>query len=297
MAVALDEPTGICQVAQQLSDEQRVALGLDMDGLGELDDRDVERVACGDLDELLHLGLAQAGQLDPRDMGLPAQIGEHAGQRVRAIEVGVAERADGEQAGRSDPHDVAQEQQRRLGGPLQIVQDEQQRNRQRHPGEHGADRLEHAVAAGLGLVASVRADERETVGDPGHQPRQIGPVCTYEVAQLVGRTTDDQRSEGVHEGLVRHTEFLVAASVEHRRAVCGVDSAGQLGHEPRLANPRFPGHEHETRRARERLAPTLLEHRHLSRPADEHEPPRRVERIGQRRAKTAAHVPVHRARV
>ena len=110
-------------MAQELSDEERVALGLEVHGLGQLDDRGVEGVAGCDLDELVHFGFAETAQLDPLDVAVPPQVGEDARQGMGAIEVGVAEDTDGEQAGRSDPHDVAQEQQRRLRGPLEVVQD------------------------------------------------------------------------------------------------------------------------------------------------------------------------------
>jgi hypothetical protein len=102
VAVAPDERTGLGQVAQELPDEQRVALGLHVHGLGQPDDRGVEGGAGCDLDELVHFGFAETLEVDPLDVAVPSQVGEDARQGMGAIEVGVPEGTNGEPAGRLD---------------------------------------------------------------------------------------------------------------------------------------------------------------------------------------------------
>jgi hypothetical protein len=294
VAVALDEPARFGQVPQELTDEQRVALGLDVHRLGQLEDRRVEGVPGRDLDELLHVRLAQPVHLESLHVAFATEVGQHAGEGMGAVEVGVAERPDGEQAGRRRPGHVPEQEQRRLGRPLQVVEHQQDRHGERHAGEDGRDRLEHAVAPRLGLVAVVLAGQRQAFGDGGEQPGQVGSVGADEVAQLVGGAGRDQRPEGVDERLVRHAELLVAAPVQDGGTV-GVHPPRQLGHEAGLAHTRLTRHQHEPARTGDGPAPALVQHRHLGGAADEHEPLRGVERVGEGRAEAAPDVPAHAA--
>ena len=64
--VRLDGP-GLDQVAQDLAHEERVAVGLAGDGMGEPDRSIVESVSGSGFHEGHHSGVVQPDQVDPRD--------------------------------------------------------------------------------------------------------------------------------------------------------------------------------------------------------------------------------------
>ena len=72
------------------------------------------------------VGLVEPAQLDPVEVVLAAQLHKHVDQRCRPL--GVADRGHDQQrrlAGRA--HHLAQHQQRRLVGPVQVVEHEHDR--------------------------------------------------------------------------------------------------------------------------------------------------------------------------
>ena len=108
-----------------LADEERVAPGLVADRLGEVGRRPVD--AGGELDEAGDPLRAETVEGDAaRALDRP-QVGERLGERMMAPELDVAVGADDQQSGvREAPGDEAQQQQRRLVGPVQVVEDEHQ---------------------------------------------------------------------------------------------------------------------------------------------------------------------------
>ena len=99
----LDEHAGLGEVAQHLTHEERVALGLGVQRPGEVEAGLLEVVAGGHRHEAGDLVAVEAVQVEPLDAGLAAEVGERVGERVAAVEVGVAVGAEHEQPHRRRP--------------------------------------------------------------------------------------------------------------------------------------------------------------------------------------------------
>ena len=89
----------------------------------------------------------------------------------------------------------------------------------------------------------------------------------------------DQPAQHLHHRLVRRQRLLVEAPVEHRRAVA-VRHRGDLGREPRLADPRVAGEQDERPLPVGRVPPGALEVRELDAAPDQPVP---FHRGGERR--------------
>ena len=82
-----------------------------------------------------------------------SQVGEQRAERMRAVDLGVAVRADHQQVQVAfAAQHVAQHVQRGFGRPVQVVEDEQCRCDLRLRLEPTRDRLEQQVALGLGIA-------------------------------------------------------------------------------------------------------------------------------------------------
>lgn len=134
------ERAALGEVAQDLADEERIALGLAVDRLGEgprgllLADR---------VDERLHLVAVETTQEGPLVEVLAAERGDRIGERVRSVELDVAVRAHDQDALAAQvAGEVLEEQQRRLVGPVQVVEDQDQRAGRRRVGEEGRHAFE-----------------------------------------------------------------------------------------------------------------------------------------------------------
>ena len=113
-------------------------------------------------------GLVEPGEVQPRHPGLAAQVGEQLAERVVAAELGVPVGGDDQQLPRPGrPRDVAQELEGGGGGPLDVVEHEQQRALRRRGDEPSRDGVEQSVTLGL----RVRTDGRWQVGLPGRDLR------------------------------------------------------------------------------------------------------------------------------
>ena len=91
----------------------------------------VEVVTGDRLHQRRHLRLVEAGEVEPADTpGSRRRVGEHLGERMSAVEVGVAVRREDEQPHRrTGTEHVAEQQQRRLVGPVHVVEHEDHRDR------------------------------------------------------------------------------------------------------------------------------------------------------------------------
>ncbi len=89
-AVAVDDGTGLDQVAENLPYEERVAFGLPSEGMGELDGVLVEIVTAGLGEELADPLLIDPAERESFDAGFSTEVADRRGQRVRSVDVGVA---------------------------------------------------------------------------------------------------------------------------------------------------------------------------------------------------------------
>ena len=84
----------------------------------------------------------------------PRSALEHVGERMRPIELAFAVRGhDGEARRTGRAHDVAQEQQRGLVRPVEVIEDDQHRDAAGRCGQHRGDGFEESITLGLGLMA------------------------------------------------------------------------------------------------------------------------------------------------
>ena len=142
---ALERAGRVAQVAHDLLDEERVALGLAVQRRDE-----VRRGASAP-------SIAASARRPRRARGrrastrvkLSSRRSEaiSSRQRVAALELGVAVGAEEHRAARlRRSHEMAQELQRRAVGPVQVVEDEQQRGAAGELGEQRRERVEQALA-------------------------------------------------------------------------------------------------------------------------------------------------------
>ncbi len=152
-ALPLHQGTGLDEVDEDLTDEERVALRLARDHLGELGHPLRVDLATGRLgQEVRDLVLVQPDEVDALDAGLAAQVGQRGGEGVGPGQVGVPVRAHHEHSGVIHVADqVAQEQEAGLVGPVQVVEDDQDRGLLARPGQEVGDGAEEAEALGVGI--------------------------------------------------------------------------------------------------------------------------------------------------
>ena len=239
-ARAADLHPGLDQVADDLLDEERIALGLLVQGMGEC----TRGAHPGPHpDELGGLGLAEPPEVELGGEAVPAQLAERVRERVPAL--GRPVRADDQQARRvRGASEMAQQQQRRPVGPLEVVEHEQHRRRPRELDEQPHHRLEQPVALGLGLVLW---RWRKIGGAPaqlGDQPRELRPVLARARPQVGERGVQGPVPEGLEERLVGNDGLARRAPREHDRARV-VDAPRELGRERGLADPRVAGEQHD----------------------------------------------------
>ena len=157
--------------------------------------------------------LSEPAQPDAVQRAVALEVGERAGERAAAAELGVAVGADDlQRAGAGRAQHEAREQQRAAVGPVEVVDDQQQR---RALGERGVDGVEQAVAR-AGVVGRAGL---ERVGGAG-------------LAQRLG------------ERLERRERLLRAAAEQDGGAV-GERGGGELVGESGLADARLAGQQHE----------------------------------------------------
>ena len=274
---------GVAQVAHDLLDEERVALGLAVQGVDErrLGLRHAER-----RHELGDLRLGQTAELDVAEQPFAAHVADQLVQRVAGLELGVAIGAEQQRAARLRRADEVPEQlQRRAVGPVQVVEDEHERRAVADLAEQCGHRVEEAQAAGVSVVAVraglvVLAARRAELAE---QDREVGGADADALAQRLERRAGRPAADHLDHRLVRRERLLVEAAVEDVGAVV-VGSLPDLGGEAGLADPGVAGQQDERMGAVDRLRPARLEHVELERAADQRVPfERRRERRRPRR--------------
>ena len=164
---------------------------------------------------------------------------------------------------------MAHEQQRRLVGPLQVVEHERHRLDARDARHEHGHRLEQAVTLRLGLALQRCGEVGHALGEQRDEPGELAAEALELRAQRGARRRRDVVVERLDERLVRHQHLLVAPAVEHGRAV-GVQPAGQLTRELGLADAGLTRHEQRPASARARVRPRLEEPLELGVAAHEH---------------------------
>ena len=90
-----------------------------------------------------------------------------------AVEVGAAVRADDLHAGvLAEAQEMAQQKQRRLGRPVQVVENQHDRCAGGGDSKHRNDGVEKCIALGVRVRARRRGEIGQDVGEPGNQWEQ-----------------------------------------------------------------------------------------------------------------------------
>ena len=156
---------------------------------------------------------------------------------------------------------------------MEVLEDEHERSFGGQPAKGADHRIEQPGEA-LGRVLEVGAPG---VGEGGRRSTGTCGESADEVARPPEDLRDDrgselsrQRSEGFGERGVRQpTVRDVETPTEGCQGAAGLGAAEELGHEPRLADPRFPGDQHHRRSAIGRLGQGFVEPSELGVPTHE----------------------------
>jgi hypothetical protein len=144
-------------VAQELSGEERVAGRLAGYLGGELASVGVELLSGGGLHQRKHVLGLQAGEPHPLSALVAVQVGEQRRQRVVVPEIGVAVGADHHRPHRGGRrHDLAKQRQRRLIGPMKVVEDQKKRLALARALEQVCRGRIEQIALGLGIAFAER---------------------------------------------------------------------------------------------------------------------------------------------
>ena len=144
---------------------------------------------------------------------------------------------------------MAEQQQRRLVGPVHVVEHEDHRvgaARSRRGSRSTASNRRCRSVSGSACTGAASPGTR--AGEVGEDARQLAAERAELGAQSVGGHARDVVAQRFRERLERHAELLVAAAPQHDRAVF-VRVAHELADEPRLADAGLARHEHGAARA------------------------------------------------
>ena len=175
--------------------------------------------AGGELDVVGDPVRVEAAQRDPARALDPGELAERVGERVVAAELDVAVGADQQQAGAGEPAgDEAQQQQRGLVGPVQVVEHDHQRARARGAGEEAGERVEEPEARLLGLHVRRLADVAEALGELGDDLGDVGGAAAELPAQADRVGVADVGAQRLRPGPVRAAGPRPRGSGPSRRA-------------------------------------------------------------------------------
>ena len=157
------------------------------------------------------------------------------------MEFDIAVTPDDEQSRvRCGTEKMAQEEERRFVGPVQVVEDHQRRLYCSHPRDQGSDRLEKAVALGFGI--SSNGALRHAAMQFRKHPNEILLEAMEALVQRRRRVHRDTRSQRFDERLKRNDHLFITPPVEHD-ATLSLHPAREFDRESGLADAGLPGDE------------------------------------------------------
>ena len=226
-------------MADDLTDEERVAVGLAADLLGESVAPVLQFVAQHRPHQRRDLLPAQAPQPDPLDAALAPQVAEQLVEGVAAGQFGLAVGAENQELALRGRADEVLEQRQGLGvRPLEVVEDDddslfaggllQQPDRGRP----------QQVALGLGVGLLRRRQLLDAGVEARRQPRQLAAVAFDVAVDDALRSVVDIVGQRLGPWPVRGLEPLGAAP-EQDRCAAFVQVEGRVGGEAGLPDPRL----------------------------------------------------------
>jgi hypothetical protein len=255
---------------EHLLDEEGVALRLAVDDLHQ------RRRGALTAHGLQHLGRFRhwhAPERDPPAVAPAEEILEGPGQGAADVRLAVAVRPHHEDRGLGQAlSQVLNQQQRRLVGPLQVVENEQDGTVGRRPQQDVPDPVEEHPPLLFGGQLERRRDVRTQSTETGNELGDLGGVLAERLAERLGARGPGQRLlEDLHEGDVgRGSLHLVGVAHEDLHLPSRTGRFGdQLLGQARLAHAGLPADEHQSTRPPPGLVQQPLELRPLRGPADE----------------------------
>ena len=170
----LHDRPGLRQVTQQLAGEERVAGRLARDLRGERTPVLIELVPGRSFHQREHILGVKAGELDSLHALLAVKVGQQRRQRMIAREIGVTvgpHHHHRHRGARRD--DVAQQRQRRRIGPVQVIEDQQQRLLLARSFQQARDSGVEQVALCLRVALARGGQLGHAIAQGGHQARQV----------------------------------------------------------------------------------------------------------------------------
>ena len=246
--VALFECPLLHQAGQQLTDEEGVSTRRLAHRARQLPAVLLELVAGRSPQDLHHLVVVEPGQRDV-DRVEAMHVRQGHAQGMTAIDIGVPVGAGYEHRHTVQcPEEVEQHGEGRAGGPVQIVEDEEQRLSPRcppHRGDHTVEELD---------LGSSR------VPSPVTARGQLGQEPAKPFGDRIQHLGDQQAPQRLDERLVRERGQFVAPPVRNQGPVV-MDLFRQRRQEAGLADPRLAGDQRQPTRAGAGRRPCLTQER------------------------------------
>jgi hypothetical protein len=216
-----------------------------------------------------HADIIEATQRQPLHTPLAAEVGDDLDQGMVMGQLGVPVGSEDEDPATAGPHHVPQQQEGRLGGPLEIVEHEEHRLLRRGCGQPGSNGVEEPIPLGVRVGPQRRREARDPLAQLGNQPHQLPAIATETVGQR--RRVIGEVAQRLDERLVGHTEVLIAAPGQHHGPFV-MNRTCEFGRQPRLAHPRLAGHQRHPQLASRCFLPQLPQPCKLAVPPDEDPP-------------------------
>ncbi len=165
------------QMAKHLGHEERVAVGLAVDGVGQAHGGIVESVSGSGLHEGHHPGVVQADEIDPSDPVQPVEGGQRVHQGICGGQLAVPVGAeDQDPHGRVGGGQMAEQQQASLVGPLEVVEDQDDGLVFRGHGQQAHHGGKEKEPLGVGVGGLARWQIRDPAVQCRDQPRELRTV-------------------------------------------------------------------------------------------------------------------------
>lgn len=231
------------QQADQLAHEVRIALGLAVDGGDEVHRR-VDPGHAGD--EPADLALLEPGQGQVGGRRLTEQLGQGAAQRVAAVHLDVPIGADEQEAcvGQLAGHEPEQ-QQARLIGPVEVVQDDDQATWCGRRPQAGGHRVEQAEAGHLRVQLGGRPPGPSQMGQLGQELGQLGHLRAELGGDLRRRAVGGVGAQRLAPGPVGGGAGPFTAATPGHPSLPGPGLGAELLGDAGLADAGLTGDEHQ----------------------------------------------------
>jgi hypothetical protein len=211
----------------------------------------VRLVAEDGRDELADLQQVERLEVEPVHQPGPLELREERHEQALPAGIVRAIRRDQEDAlGLQGVHEVRQQVECLPVGPLQVLEDEDERPRPGQPRQHAAEMLELPAAR----VARQRP-HHAGVGQLGHEAREVSPRVTQDPVELARPQQSPEVTQRLDEGTEREAGLADGhAGAAEGACARGARRSAELGHQPRLADARLTGDEDAAARPAETSA-------------------------------------------